>query len=158
LLAESQKGGDAWDVVSLPALAMENDLLGRPPGEALWPEWQNKESLERVRGAVGPRTWSGLYQQSPVPDDGTYFQRDWFKRYAVAQKPAALHLYGTSDYAVTEDGGDYTVHRIWGVDPVGDLWAVAGWRGQTTADVWIERQIDLVLAHKPLAWFGEAGV
>jgi predicted phage terminase large subunit-like protein len=35
---------------------------------------------------------------------------------------------------------------------------LAGWRGQSTADVWIERVIDLIGAHKPLAWFGEAGV
>ena len=35
---------------------------------------------------------------------------------------------------------------------------VDGWRGQTTSDVWIERKLDLIAKHKPLAWFGEAGV
>ncbi len=158
LLSEEQRGGDQWDVLSLPALAVERDPLGRRPGQPLWPEWQDAAALKRVQDAVGPRTWSALYQQRPQPDEGTYFQRDWFKRFAPGQKPANLHVYGSSDYAVTEDGGDWTVHRVWGIDPQGDIWMLAGWRGQTTADVWIERQIDLIQSHKPLAWFGEAGV
>lgn len=158
LLDQASKGGDHWDVLSLPAVAEADDPLGRAFGEPLWPSWQNSEALVRIRAAVGARTWHALYQQQPRPDEGTYFQRAWFHRYAPAQKPAALHVYGSSDYAVTEDGGDYTVHRVWGVDPVGDLWLLAGWRGQTTADVWIERQIDLIIAHKPFAWFGEKGV
>jgi predicted phage terminase large subunit-like protein len=158
LLDEAQRGGDQWDVLSLPAIAGAHDALGRKPGEPLWPDWQDGVALKRIQDAVGPRTWSALYQQRPQPDEGTFFQRGWFKRYAPAQRPANLHVYGSSDYAVTEDGGDYTVHRVWGVDPAGDLWLLDGWRGQTTADVWIERQIDLIAAHKPHAWFGEAGV
>lgn len=158
LLDEASRGGDKWDVLSLRAIAEDGDPLGRKLGEPLWPEWQNGDALERIRGAVGPRTWSALYQQRPQPDEGTYFQRAWFKRYSAGERPANLHVYGSSDYAVTEDGGDYTVHRVWGVDPDGGLWMLGGWRGQTTADVWIERQIDLIAAHKPLAWFGEAGV
>jgi predicted phage terminase large subunit-like protein len=158
LLEQEKTGGDQWDVLSLPAVAEAKDPLGRQLGQPLWPEWQDSDALARVQGAVGPRTWSALYQQRPQPDEGTYFQRAWFKRFHEAQKPANLHCYGTSDYAVTEDGGDYTVHRVWGVDPQSDLWLLGGWRGQTTADVWMERQIDLIAHHKPHAWFGEAGV
>jgi predicted phage terminase large subunit-like protein len=50
------------------------------------------------------------------------------------------------------------VHRIWGVDQSGSLYRVDGWRGQTSADVWIEQKLDLIAKHRPLAWFGEAGV
>lgn len=157
LLSEAEKGGDRWEVLSLPAFAEANDPLGRVPGEPLWPAWQDDDALIRIRAAVGSRTWSALYQQNPRPDEGTFFQRGWFKRFSPEQKPANLHIYGSSDYAVTEDGGDFTVHRVWGVDPVGDIWLLAGWRGQTTADVWIERVIDLIIANKPHAWFGEGG-
>lgn len=151
------RDGRNWRVVCLPALCTRaDDPLGRPIGATLWPEWFSLEHWKPFQ--KNSRTWSSLYQQRPSPDEGTYFQRDWFKRYVLDQRPADLHFYGTSDYAVTEDGGDFTVLRIWGVDPKGDLWLVDGWRGQTTADIWIERQIDLHEKWKPHAWFGEAGV
>ena len=150
LLAQQAAGGDRWEVVQLPAIS--------DGGDVLWPEAYPAEVLERIRVNSLPRTWAALYQQNPVPDEGTFFQRGWFKRFNPEQKPAQLHVYGSSDYAVTEDGGDWTVHRVWGVDNVGDLWLLDGWRGQTTADVWIERVIDLVGRYKPHAWFGEGGV
>lgn len=150
LLAQQAAGGDKWEVVELPAI--------KDDGSALWPEAYPIEALNRIRSNTLPRYWSSLYQQRPQPDEGSYFKRDWFPRFITSQQPANLTRYGTSDYAVTEDGGDWTVHRVWGVDPAGDLWLLDGWRGQTTADVWIERQIDLIIANKPHAWFGESGV
>ena len=74
------------------------------------------------------------------------------------KRPPDLAVYGTSDYAVTDDGGDYTVHRVWGVDPEGALYLLSGWRGQTASDKWIDAKLDLIAAYKPLCWFGEAGV
>ncbi len=139
--------GDQWDVLDLPAISKQN--------EALWPEWYPLPVLERIKATIGPREWSALYQQQPQPDEGTYFQRDWFKTW---DRLPDLRYYGTSDYAVTDGGGDYTVHTIWGVDASGALYRVDQWRGQTTADVWIEEKLNLIAKYKPLAWFGEAGV
>lgn len=136
-----------WEVLDLPALNEQN--------EALWPEWYPVEALERIKSTVGPREWSALYQQKPQPDEGTYFQRDWFKTW---EKLPALRYYGASDYAVTDGAGDYTVHTVWGVDSSGALYRVAQWKGQTTSDVWIEEKLNLIKQFKPLAWFGEAGV
>lgn len=151
------RDGEVWEVLSIPAQAdRADDPLGRKIGEYLWPEWFTAQHWAAFRSNA--RTWSALYQQRPQPDEGTYFQRAWFPRYKPEQKPANLHIYATSDYAVTEDGGDWTVHRIWGIDPAGDIWLLDGWRGQSTADVWIERQIDLIHDWKPFAWFGESGV
>jgi len=139
--------GDKWDVLSLPAIYR---------GEALWPERFPMERLEQIKATVGPREWSALYMQSPQPDEGTFFQRDWFGYWE--QKPAHLRIYGTSDYAVTDEGGDYTVHRVWGVDHAGNLYRLDGWRGQTSADRWIDEKLDLIAKWKPSAWFGESGV
>ena len=143
-------GGDRWEVLDLPALSAD--------GTALWPERYPVESLERIRRSIGPREWSALYQQKPQPDEGTYFRREWFGERWGPQRPPALNVYGTSDYAVTDDGGDYTVHRVWGIAPDGALYMLDGWRGQTAADGWIEAKLDLIRRHRPLAWFGEAGV
>lgn len=145
LLSEQKQEG--WEVLDLPAL--DGD-------KALWPEQYDREALLRIKAAVGPRDWSALYQQRPSPEEGTYFQRAWFKTWA--DRPKHLAIYGTSDYAVTDDGGDYTVHRVWGVAPDGDLYRLGGWRDRTTSDVWIERQIDLIREYRPFAWFGESGV
>lgn len=143
-----EREGDQWEVLELPAI---DDA-----GNALWPEWYDRDALERIKATIGPREWSALYQQKPQPDEGTFFQREWLKEWD--EKPDALNIYGTSDYAVTDGGGDYTVHRIWGVDAAGTIHRLDGWRGQTAADEWIERKLDLIAKHKPLAWFGEAGV
>lgn len=148
ILGQMGRGGDQWEVLSLPAIS--------PAGEALWADRYPIDRLEAIRSTVGPREWSALYMQRPQPDEGTFFQRDWFKTWT--ERPKALRVYGTSDYAVTDSGGDYTVHRIWGVDENGGLYRLDGWRGQTSADQWIEAKIDLIAKHKPFAWFGEAGV
>jgi len=161
VLQQIEDGKVRGRVISLPAIAEAGDALGREPGQYLWddqPGYDYPAFLRARQAETSPMMWSALYQQRPAPEEGSYFQRGWFKRFAQAQKPAALHVYGSSDYAVTEDGGDFTVHRVWGVDSAGDLWLLGGWRGQTTADVWIERQIDLIKEHKPHAWFGEGGV
>ena len=142
-----KENGGQWDVLSMPAI--------NKAGEALWPEWYDLKALNRIKDTIGQREWSALYQQQPQPDDGTYFQRAWFKEW---DNLPTVHYYGTSDYAVTDGGGDYTVHRIWGIGPDGTIYRVDGWRGQTTSDVWIEEKLNLIAKYKPLAWFGEGGV
>lgn len=149
------KQRDEWRVVELQAISGE----GSQNEKALWPEWYDLDALKRIRadiGGVTSRDWTALYQQRPTADDGTYFKRDWLKHWTV--KPDSLHIYGTSDYAVTDGGGDYTVHRIWGVAPNGDIYRLDGWRGQTSSDEWIEQKLNLMKRWKPFTWFGEAGV
>ncbi len=146
LLEAEQNGGDKWVKVNLPAIK---------DGQALWPERYNVDALKRIKAAIGPRDFEALYQQNPTPDDGTFFLRDWFKRHDDA--PAKGHIYITSDYAVTEDGGDWTAHLVWNYHE-DTLTLIDGWTGQTSADVWIEELLRLVKQHRPLCYFGEAGV
>jgi predicted phage terminase large subunit-like protein len=151
------RDGREWHVLCLPAIADRmDDPLGRAVGETLWPEWFNHDHWAPFKRNA--RTWASLYQQKPAPDEGTYFQRDAFNRYQKA--PDSLRYYGTSDYAVTEGGGDYTRLRIWGVDGSvpSKVYLFDGWGGQTSSDQWIEAQVDLIARHRPLAWFGEGGV
>ena len=72
--------------------------------------------------------------------------------------PPQGHIYGASDYAVSEGMGDYSEHGIFELDFNGDLYIRDWWRGQTKSDEWIERQCDLIAAYSPLIWFGEKGV
>jgi len=152
------RDGRVWHVICLPAIAdRADDPLGRQIGETLWPGWFTLEHWEPFKR--NRRTWSSLYQQKPSPDEGTFFKLPWFQRYSLDQLPRKLRRFGTSDYAVTEEGGDFTVHRVWGIDSDTNVWLLpGGYREQASADRWIEEQIDLMSAHKPFAWFGEAGV
>jgi predicted phage terminase large subunit-like protein len=148
-----------WRVISLPAVAEENDQLGRKPGEALWSDdaYGYGEQIEEIRKTTPARTWSALYQQRPAPEEGDYFKAEWLKPYDKAPARDTMRVYGGSDYAVTADGGDYTVHAVVGVDPEGRMYLLDLWRKQASSDVWIEAFCDLVLEHKPLAWAEEQG-
>lgn len=157
ILQEMANGGDRWEVVSLPAIAEANDILGRAIGEPLWPEWEDTEALERKRRTVGPREWSALYQQRPAPEEGDYFKREWLRPYIASPDPHTMRVYGGSDYAVTQDGGDYTVHVVVGLDPEGRMYLLDLWRKQTASDDWIEAFCDLVTQWKPIGWAEEQG-
>ena len=68
-----------------------------------------------------------------------------------------MRIFGASDYAVTEAGGDWTVHVIIGVDMDDRLWLLDLWRGQTASDEWVETWCDLVKEWKPIEWAEETG-
>ena len=77
--------------------------------------------------------------------------------------PKSLRFYGASDYAVMEPRHgkkepDYSEHGVWGVDRIGDLWAVDWWSGQTETDVSIAAFIKLVAMWKPVKWANEGGL
>lgn len=147
--------GDRWRVISLPMEAEDNDPLGRSPGDPLWPEWFTDQM--RSDAKRDPRVWSALYQQRPVPDDGAYFLRDWLRPVDRLPPVETLRVYGGSDYAVTADGGDYTVHVVVGVDPEDRIYVLDVWRRQAASDEWVEAWCDLVRKWRPIEWAEETG-
>lgn len=151
------KDGLVYYVLSIAAQCDDkNDPLGRKIGEYFWPEWFPETHWIRFKSNA--RTWASLYQQKPSPDDGDFYKREWFQRYYPEDLPENINTYGTSDFAVSEDDGDFTEHTVWGLDEEDNSYAVANWHGQTTADVWIEELLNLHDEHETLTWFGEGGV
>lgn len=155
LLEDARQGGEPWEVISLPALAEVGDPLGRAPGDPLWPEWFTASQFTEAQRDA--RRWSALYQQRPVPEEGDYFKREWLRWYDRLPARDTLHVYGASDYAVTADGGDWTVHVVAGVDPDDNLYLLDLWRGQTASDRWVEALLDLGQRWRPLDWAEESG-
>ncbi len=166
------RDGRRWKVICLPAIAdRADDPLGRKIGETLWPEWFNHAHWEPFK--TKPRTWASLYQQKPKAEEGTYFKRQWFKRYRAA--PESLRKYMTSDHAPGgTETSDFTCVRVWGVDPMGDLYLLDGFRHQETLDKSADKVIGnmkaaeagrlardavksdgLIKRHKPFCWFPE---
>ncbi len=145
--------------LSLPAQAGLGDPLGREPGEFLWDDdgYGYGAQLRQRKEVADTRTWASLYQQNPVPDGGAFFERQWLKPAGDHPPRESLNVYGASDYAVTRDGGDYTVHIVVGVDPRGDMHVLDLWRKQADSGEWIAAWCDLVKKWRPVAWAEETG-
>lgn len=85
LSAEHEGDPLEWEVIKFPAIAEEDDVLGREPGDPLYSpilEETREEALARwgrVKRAVGSYAWSALYQQSPSPSKGAIFDTDWWR-------------------------------------------------------------------------------
>ena len=78
ILNQAAETGHRWQVVKFPALAEERDILGRQPGEALWPEVFSQERLEQVKATHTNYYWSSLYQQNPQAEGSAEWPDDFF--------------------------------------------------------------------------------
>lgn len=106
-----------WCCLSLPAIAEVDDPLGRSPGEALWPEWQDEAATRRRRMEVGERAFSALYQQNPKPRSAALF--DTRKVAILAEAAGVVRAVRAWDLAASLPGPgknpDYTVGLKLGV-------------------------------------------
>ena len=151
------KDGMQWEVLCIPAQSTgEGDPLGRTRGEYLWPEWFPEQHWQQFRS--DPRAWGSLFQQVPAPEEGGQFERKDFRWYDPAELPNELTIYGASDFAVTEDGGDWSEHGVVGMDADGNLWMLDWDSGQTDTDGGVDQMLNLVDKHKPYLWWDEGGV
>ncbi len=114
----NEGNGEHWEVISLPALAEERDILGRNPGEPLWPERYDLKKLEITKSTTGSYWWSSLYQQRPQPPEGGILKLSWIKHYNPNELPPLdeLSIYQAWDLAISQkETADYTVCTTVGV-------------------------------------------
>jgi predicted phage terminase large subunit-like protein len=150
------RDGNRWYVVCIPAEAeRDDDVLGRKIGERIWPEWFGEDHFAPFKRQ--PRTWAALYQQRPAPEEGDYFKAEWLRPVETLPSREHLRIYGGSDYAVTANGGDYTVHVVVGLDAEGRMYLLDLWRRRTASNEWVEAFCDLVCEWKPIGWAEETG-
>ena len=156
--AEEAKG---WRKIDLPALAEDDDVLGRAPGEPLWPERFTKEYLEEIR-ATDPRGFAALYQGRPGPKDGAFFRSEDLVGYTKMDDVPAFHklrFYGASDHAVsTERVADKTCLMVVGVDEKDNIWIMPDvvWARLDSHQA-VEGMIALMKKYKPQFWWAEGG-
>jgi len=79
-----------FEHINLPAIAEEDDPLGRTPGKALWPERFNEKMLLNVRKIAGPYVWACLWQGDPKSRGGNLFKSAYFRYFTMDWR--------TSDY------------------------------------------------------------
>ena len=135
------RDGGAWEVVELPALAYEDDPLGREEGEPLdipHHRHANKEAalawFEATRLAIGPRDWSALYQQRPSQDTDAIFPESWWGWYDWSEEspeavpPAYLYTVQAWDTAL-KDGNRNDYHACVTLGVTGEaIYVLDAWR------------------------------
>ncbi|HAI58289.1 MAG TPA: PBSX family phage terminase large subunit, partial [Xanthomonadaceae bacterium] len=80
-----------------------------------------RQHLLAINEDLHNHVWEGECRSAA----GLLFKRHWFKWYDRA--PDRLNTYLASDYAVTQDGGDWTEHGVGGLDDRGELWLLDWW-------------------------------
>jgi predicted phage terminase large subunit-like protein len=85
------------------------DLL-RSPEEPLHPERYNFKMMNSMRANQPPRIWSALYQQNPVPDEGVYFRKEYFRYEPTPPAAYQRNIFQAWDFAIGEkQQNDWTV-------------------------------------------------
>lgn len=142
-----------WKVINIPAIAEEDDVLGRAPGEALWPQRFGIDHLESFR-LRNPKGFASLYQQRPTPEDGDLFTKDMIITYRRHQLPDRLRIYAASDHAVkAKQDSDRTCMIVVGVDGQGVMWLLDCWWKREKTNVQTEALLDLGEQWKPTIWW-----
>jgi predicted phage terminase large subunit-like protein len=116
------ESGD-WEVLSLPAIAEQDETIEigdgtfhrRRAGQALHPELESVQSLERLRREIGSDVFAAQYQQSPVPPGGAMILRVWLRYYdRLSERTYRTRVFQSWDTAA-KDGAqnDWSVCTTW---------------------------------------------
>lgn len=79
LLEEEKKGGENWEVVKFPAIAITDEQY-RKQGEPLWADKFSLQVLEQTKKVIGIYNWSSLYQQEPILSENQEFKPSLIKQ------------------------------------------------------------------------------
>ena len=114
LLEEMELGGEKWEIINFPAIKTDekNEEDPRKIGEALWPEKYSVGRLEVIK-RQSARSWSALYQQSPIIEGGNYIKEDWIQYYSeLPFSPTnyrECYLVSSWDLGFKDSGKSFTV-------------------------------------------------
>lgn len=151
-------------IINLPAIAEEDDPLGRAPGEALWPDGPDTFDLEFLdeQRSLDPLGFAALYQQRPSLLDGDLFKREDIKFYGPGtgvELPEELRFYASSDHAVgIKQRNDPSCFLKIGIDRQSNIYILeCVWR-KMKSDVAVEAMLAMARGNmKPLIWWAEKG-
>lgn len=148
-------------IINIPAIAEDDDPLGRKPGEPLWPDGPDRFDLEFLeeQQSLDPLGFAALYQQRPSLLDGDLFKRESIRFYKPSELPDDLRIYGASDHAVAiGQRNDFTVLLKIGIDKQSNIYLLeCDWR-KMKSDVATEAMLDMHRGNmRPLLWWAEKG-
>lgn len=159
------KQEDRWVLIKVPFFAEDNDPLGRIRGEAIWPERYGAKYIEEILQIKKhePRTYAGLYQQRPAPEEGNFFKKESLRGYTQAELDELMKLnpriFVTNDFAVSElKGSNRNCFMPGALDQHGVLyilpdifWKVAG--PKESSEAWLQ----MLKRRNPIVNWAERG-
>jgi len=110
---------DGWQVLTIPAIAEAQDILGRKEGEALWPERYPIGELEKIQTTLGSFWWASMYQQRPSPEGGGIIKREWFKYYDELPTTNQGRFWSWDCAVKKGEQNDYTAGSLVNIQPNG---------------------------------------
>lgn len=112
--------GGQWTNINLPAIAEDDDPIGRLPGQALCPERYNEKALARLQGVLRS-SFFALFQGRPVAAEGNMIKREWFRYYGEPPAPhhrvAVVQSWDTASKATELSA--YSVCTTWYITRLG---------------------------------------
>ena len=107
LKAQKEPKADKWKQISFPAIL--------PTGNPVWPEYWEKEELEKVKASLPIRNWSAQYMQEPTSEEGAIIKREWWKPWEK-DLPSLQYVIQSYDTAFSKkETADYSAITTWGV-------------------------------------------
>lgn len=150
-----------WKIINLPALAEDDDPLGREVGEPLWPDGPDKFDLDFLESQqrLDPMGFASLYQQRPSAADGTLFRREYIRYYDPDDMPEDLRYYCSSDHAVsTRQHRDYTVLLKAAIDKQDNIYLTECFWKRAASHEAVEAMLTMGTGRtQPLFWWAERG-
>jgi predicted phage terminase large subunit-like protein len=110
MLLKNQKEvkADQWEVVEFPAI-MED-------GKPMWPEYWNRDELEKVKATLPVAKWNAQWMQHPTSEEGAIIKREWWRKWKKDWIPKLQHVIQSYDTAfMKKETADYSAITTWGV-------------------------------------------
>lgn len=178
IMAMDSGEGEKFEVVSYPAINEEGDeyllpddsIVQLPPdrvmpedakllrakGSALHPDRYDLDHLTRIKknfiAGGNERMWNALYQQTPAPDEGLHFRREWFQYYAHQVSLRGKNVYQAWDFSITEkQTSDWCVGSCFAQDADDNAYEIDMVRFKVDEDgiMIADAIIDFWLEHQP---------
>jgi len=108
--------------------------LLRRKGDALHPARYPSDRLKKIRNALQSRHWHALYQQNPVPDEGSYIKKEMLRYRKGSLDFHELPIAIAWDLAIgKKQTNDWSVGVVGAIDHEGNIQVIDQLRGRWDA-------------------------
>jgi predicted phage terminase large subunit-like protein len=100
-----------WRVINIPLEADDNDVLGRQPGEPLWPDRYGLDFIKERKQY--PQTFNALYQGRPTSEQGNMLKRSYWNYYDILPSCPILCMSVDATFKDTAKSDKVSI-QVWG--------------------------------------------